>query len=77
MVNEIALGIINAGLSGEIMKDQPQLQESIRARILVGEFIEPHEVAKQVLVLCDPNNKHMTGSTLLMDGGLSLGNSND
>ncbi|NND07240.1 MAG: SDR family oxidoreductase [Saprospiraceae bacterium] len=76
MVNEIALGIINAGLSGEIMKDQPQLQESIQARIPVNEFIEPGEVAKQVLVLCDPNNRHMTGSTLLMDGGLSLGNSN-
>jgi glucose 1-dehydrogenase len=76
MVNEIALGIINAGLSGEILKDKPELKESIRSRIPVHEFIEPVEVAKQVLVLCDPNNNHMTGSTLLMDGGLSLGNSN-
>ena len=76
LVNEIALGVINAGLSGEIIKDKPELKESILSRIPVHEFIEPDEVAKQILVLCDPNNKHMTGTTLLMDGGLSLGNSN-
>ena len=76
LVNEIALGVINAGLSGEILRDKPELKASIRSRIPVGEFIEPHEVAKQVLVLCDPNNNHMTGAILLMDGGLSLGNSN-
>jgi len=29
-------------------------------------------VAHQVLLLCDPGNKHITGSTILMDGGLSL-----
>lgn len=74
LVNEIALGIINAGLSGKMLKDHPETKEEIRSQIPVKQYIESSEVAKQILVLCDPNNNHMTGSTLLMDGGLSLGN---
>jgi glucose 1-dehydrogenase len=38
----------------------------------VGRLIEPEEVAAQIVHLCDPDNRHMTGSTVLMDGGLSL-----
>jgi NAD(P)-dependent dehydrogenase (short-subunit alcohol dehydrogenase family) len=35
-------------------------------------MITPDEVAAQIVCLCDPENRHMTGSVLLMDGGLSL-----
>ena len=30
------------------------------------------EVAREIAHLCDPDNRHMTGMTLVMDGGLSL-----
>jgi hypothetical protein len=36
------------------------------------QLIEPDEVALQVAHLCEPANRHTTGSVLLMDGGLSL-----
>ncbi len=76
LVNEIAPGTVNAGLSAAILKGKPQVQKSIKSQIPVGKLIEPVEVAKQVAYLCDPDNHHITGSTLLMDGGLSLGNLN-
>lgn len=72
LVNEVAPGYVNAGLSGKIFDAQPELKESARLRVPIQKLIEPHEVAWQVAHLCDPTNQHMTGTTLTMDGGLSL-----
>jgi glucose 1-dehydrogenase len=41
-------------------------------KVPVKKLISAAEVAKQVALLCHPLNQHMTGSTVLMDGGLSL-----
>lgn len=71
-VNEIAPGYVNAGLSKEVWDKDPASAAEARNRVPVGKLIEADEVAKQVLWLCDPSNRHTTGSTLLMDGGLSL-----
>lgn len=71
-VNEIAPGYVNAGVSKNVWKSDPALALEARNHIPVGELIEAEEVAKQVLWICLPSNRHMTGSTLLMDGGLSL-----
>ncbi|RUA12867.1 MAG: SDR family NAD(P)-dependent oxidoreductase [Flavobacteriia bacterium] len=71
-VNEIAPGYVNAGLSKEVWDKDPYSASQARDRVPVGKLIEADEVAKQVLWLCDPSNRHTTGSTLLMDGGLSL-----
>jgi NAD(P)-dependent dehydrogenase (short-subunit alcohol dehydrogenase family) len=72
LVNEVAPGYVNGGLSGRLFKDSPELKENAVARVPVHRLIEPAEVALQVAHLCDPQNRHMTGSTLLMEGGLSL-----
>ncbi len=72
LVNEIAPGYVDAGLSGRIFDQTPGLRERSREAVPVKALIEPHEVAEQVAYLCDPANRHITGSTLLMDGGLSL-----
>lgn len=71
-LNEIAPGYVNAGLSREVWKEDPAQAEDARRRVPVHALIEPEDVARQVLWVCDPQNKHFTGSTLLMDGGLSL-----
>ena len=73
LVNEVAPGYVDAGLSGQIFKQEPKIREQAEQRIPTGKLISADEVAIQVLHLCDPANRHMTGSTLLMDGGLSLG----
>lgn len=72
MVNEIAPGYVEAGLSGRIFEKTPGLREKSKNKVPVRRLITAEEVATQVLNLCSPDNKHITGTTLLMDGGLSL-----
>jgi len=72
LVNEIAPGYVDAGLSGRSFEKDLVMKESARQKVPVKELISAYEVAHQVISLCHPLNKHMTGSTVLMDGGLSL-----
>ena len=72
LVNEVAPGFVDAGLTAQLMNEVPGRREKARQIVPIGAMIEADEVALQVAHLCDPNNRHMTGSTLLMDGGLSL-----
>lgn len=72
LVNEVAPGYVNAGLSGKIFDSEPELKEAARLRVPIQKLIEPGEVAAHVAYLCDPQNRHMTGSVLTLDGGLSL-----
>lgn len=72
LVNEIAPGYVEAGLTAQIWKTNPSLKAQSEVKVPVNRLIGPDEVALQVVHLCDRSNRHMTGSTLLMDGGLSL-----
>lgn len=72
LVNEVAPGYVDAGLASRFMEEDPAVRETSRKEVPIGVLIEPSEVAQQVWHLCDPRNRHMTGTTLLMDGGLTL-----
>lgn len=72
LVNEVAPGYVKAGLSGKIWQQQPGLREKAAENIPTGKFISPEDVAHEVTMLCHPDNRHRTGTTVLMDGGLSL-----
>lgn len=72
LVNEIALGYVEAGLSGRIWKTQPDLKKQAIEKVPVKKLIQVEEVARQIVQMCHPKNEHMTGSTLLLDGGLSV-----
>jgi NAD(P)-dependent dehydrogenase (short-subunit alcohol dehydrogenase family) len=72
LVNEVAPGYVNAGLSGRIFDENAELKEHAIRQVPIHQLIEPAEVAAHVAYLCDPKNRHMTGSTLTFDGGLSL-----
>lgn len=72
LVNEVAPGFVDAGLSAKIFEQNPGSRESSAAKVPNQTLITPAEVALQVAWLCDPSNLHVTGSVLLMDGGLSL-----
>ncbi|MEX2381789.1 MAG: SDR family oxidoreductase [Opitutales bacterium] len=72
LVNEVAPGYVDAGLSGKMFRQEPGRRERAQGRVPTGELITPEEVAAQVAHLCDPRNRHMTGTVLVMDGGLSL-----
>lgn len=72
LVNEVAPGYVDAGLSGQLWRENPGSDEKAREKVPIRQLIKAEEVAEQIVYMCAPDNKHMTGSTLLMDGGLSL-----
>jgi glucose 1-dehydrogenase len=72
LVNEVAPGYVDAGLTGRIFADFPERRTKAEGVVPVGHLISAEDVAWQVAHLCDPANRQMTGSVLLMDGGLSL-----
>lgn len=72
LVNEIAPGYVDAGLSGRIFAENPSLKEKATSAIPIRRLISPSEVASQVLYLCSDYAAQITGSTILQDGGLSL-----
>ncbi len=72
LVNELAPGYVDAGLSKTVWAKNAGLYQRSRKKVPLQKLIHPDEVAAQVIHLCHPKNQHMTGSTLLMDGGLSL-----
>jgi len=72
LVNEIAPGYVDAGLSGRLWETNPGYRETAREKVPIKKVIPANMVARQILYLCHPRNEHMTGTTLLMDGGLSL-----
>ena len=72
LVNEVAPGIVDAGLSARIMRDDPGLRDRIRSTTPVRELVSSQDVARAVAFLCDPRNTQMAGATLLQDGGMSL-----
>jgi len=72
LVNEVAPGIVNAGLSRSLFDKDPELTRRAVAGVPIRELMEPQEVARHVGYLCDPRNRNITGSVLLCDGGLSL-----
>lgn len=72
LVNEIAPGIVDAGLSGKLMARRHCLVAQTRKKIPIRRFLDADDVGRGILMLCHPENSHMTGSVLLLDGGLSL-----
>lgn len=72
LVNEVAPGYVDAGLSADLFRRQPTLRDAATRSVPTGRLISAEEVAQQVAFLCHPATRHLTGSVLLMDGGLSL-----
>jgi glucose 1-dehydrogenase len=72
LVNEVAPGWVDAGLSGRIFEQEPGARERAAQGVPTGVLIAAAEVARQVLYLCSDDARHLTGSVLLQDGGLSL-----
>jgi glucose 1-dehydrogenase len=71
----IRVNIIHPGWIDTPGERKYATEESLRR---AGEFIPlgrlgtPEEIAEAILVLCDPRHAYMTGTSLLVDGGISL-----
>jgi NAD(P)-dependent dehydrogenase (short-subunit alcohol dehydrogenase family) len=58
--------------SREKMLNDPDARARMLARIPLGRFVTPEEVAAAVLYLASPEAASVTGHTLLVDGGVTV-----
>lgn len=71
----IRINVIQPGWTdtpGERKFASEETLETAGAKIPLGRLGTPEEMAAGILYLSDPRNTYMTGTTLLIDGGISL-----
>ncbi|HEU4570945.1 MAG TPA: SDR family NAD(P)-dependent oxidoreductase, partial [Gemmatimonadales bacterium] len=68
-VNAVAPGFIRTERMMMLPKD---VVERARRQSVLGRLAEPEDVARVVAFLCSDDAQHITGQTIVVDGGLSL-----
>lgn len=72
LVNEIAPGYVDAGLTGKTLRSDPSRRQGLVTQTPLHELTEAEEIAFHVGHLCDPRTRTVTGAVWALDGGLSL-----
>lgn len=68
-VNAVAPGFIRTERLDQLPLD---LIERTRKRAVLGRLAEPEDIASVITFLCSDAARHITGQTIVVDGGLSL-----
>ena len=68
-VNAVAPGFIHTERLDLLPRD---LIERTRKRAVLGRLAEPEDIARVIAFLCSEAARHITGQTIVVDGGLSL-----
>ncbi|MEV6071526.1 SDR family oxidoreductase [Nocardia sp. NPDC052001] len=68
-INALAPGLTRTGITANVHRD-PGLLAAIERRIPLGRFAEPVEQAEAIWFLASPAAGYITGTTLVVDGGL-------
>jgi NAD(P)-dependent dehydrogenase (short-subunit alcohol dehydrogenase family) len=71
-VNVVAPGIVNAGMAKRQIQVDPAFAKKAAKGIPLGALQTAEQVARAVAFLCSDEAESVTGTTLLVDGGLSL-----
>jgi NAD(P)-dependent dehydrogenase (short-subunit alcohol dehydrogenase family) len=71
-VNAVAPGFVDAGLTGENLRRNPDRRPGIEASVALGRLVTAEELARAVVMLCSDDAAYLTGTSLLVDGGSSL-----
>jgi glucose 1-dehydrogenase len=72
LVNDIAPGTVDGGLSRQLFEQHPELRKHSIDRTPLAVLIEPAEVARQVAYFCGDDAWKITGTSILIDAGYSL-----
>jgi 3-oxoacyl-[acyl-carrier protein] reductase len=71
-VNAVEPGVVRTRLAA-FVTENPSAAADYLKRIPLNRFAEPGDVADAVLFLASPEAAYITGQTLVLDGGLTLG----
>ena len=55
------------------LKNQKQTEKIIKSNVPMNRFALPEEIADSALFLCSERAKFITGATLVIDGGQTVG----
>jgi NAD(P)-dependent dehydrogenase (short-subunit alcohol dehydrogenase family) len=70
-VNALCPGPVNTPLLQELYANDPEQARRRLVHLPMGRFAEPREIAQGALFLASDDSSYVTGSTFLVDGGLS------
>lgn len=70
-VNNVAPGAINTPRNEEALSDK-EFKEKIEKSIPCGYVGEPGDISPAVLLLCSDEGRYITGSEIIIDGGMHL-----
>jgi NAD(P)-dependent dehydrogenase (short-subunit alcohol dehydrogenase family) len=71
-VNLVAPGVVDAGVSAQIFRQIPARRQAMEAVIPLGRLGRPEQVADAVAYLLSDSAEYVTGTTLVVDGGIRL-----
>ena len=67
-VNGISPGVCDTEINAPLMQN-PELRQQFLAKIPVGRFGQPEEIARLALYLCSDDSGFITGTDIVIDGG--------
>jgi NAD(P)-dependent dehydrogenase (short-subunit alcohol dehydrogenase family) len=68
--NSVYPGLILTDLFKKKRQETPQLTEALAAKVPLGRIGEPDDIANAILFLASDESKYITGSEIIVDGGL-------
>lgn len=72
-VNGIAPGLFRTPLTKPWTEQKPDIVRHYEKKILLGRLGEPEELGGAAVFLCSEAARYITGQTLVVDGGLTVG----
>lgn len=73
-VNAIGPGIVQTPLTEVYIKSDPERTDRVRGMIPMGRFSKPEDLVGVTLFLASGASDYLTGQTIIVDGGFTLGN---
>lgn len=70
-VNNVAPGAVNTPRNEDALKDE-KFRKNVERNIPVGYIAEPKDIIPAVLLLCSEEGRYITGTEIIIDGGMSL-----